>query len=583
MVSTNGHAAKLGDDRRKEAAKDKDAYPADAFVSSECLFWQLPSDITPGTSQWLQHVVQHSQKKVAPPACDLSAAARSSLFRDETANLVWRYPKRTGWKNVLDGAAAAFMWHYVVWGLFFAIGLVLVSPLVLDMLTWNAIAVLLAVYVTQIVLWQPQWKTGSPRWVSRGCMESPLLNGCFRFGNSTLIREMEKRGSRSGSAELERFWPAGTEEKNTERDGQTTGNSDLRLRRQYVFCFSPHGIIGLCRGACAAESWQHLFPKVFGSWGSFGMAFYLPGFREFSLMVGCVDASRKVLANLPREGAVLTPPKLAASTALSEAARARLRMQEDDKVHSISLLPGGIREMQLSETDRMPFDGNGGKGSVTRHVCLDRNGFVRLAAERKAMLVPVVAFGERWCYEKVDVARFVRGNGLCRAIGIASVFRRLRLALIGIRGQSICLPLPSRFCRALFGKEQVKLFPTLLPKCEWLYAEPPMASESHAPAEQTKTCVQLYGRDWQGLVPATGDGPAARVGRRFLPDEADTKCNLGFAWVFGQAIETTSEDVDALHAHYIFESLRIFEQYKRRFGYSPTDRMHCVGVKYAQN
>ena len=45
-------------------------------------------------------------------------------------------------------------------------------------------------------------------------------------------------------------------------------------------------------------------------WGSFGMAFYIPGVREFSLWAGCIDASKPVLMknmNKYHENVMLLP------------------------------------------------------------------------------------------------------------------------------------------------------------------------------------------------------------------------------------------------------------------------------------
>jgi len=142
---------------------------------------------------------------------------------------------------------------------------------------------------------------------------------------------------------------------------------DVDPTKKYMFGYTPHGILGLCRGASGGSAWHKLYPEVYPRWGSFGAAFYLPGIREFSHIFGVVDAGKKTL------------------------------MQLDS---SIALIPGGIREMSLTDRD----------SKVTQLVLKDRFGFISLAKERGMPLVPVFVFGEKWATKKVTV----RPEGLRR-------------------------------------------------------------------------------------------------------------------------------------------------------------------------
>ena len=100
-------------------------------------------------------------------------------------------------------------------------------------------------------------------------------------------------------------------------DAWIVREAELDPNKQCVFGWAPHGILGVCRAA-SAGTWKGM-SNIPGRWGSFGMAFYIPGAREFSLAVGAVDASKDVLEGRIRDG------------------------------ESIHLVPGGIREMMLTD------------------------------------------------------------------------------------------------------------------------------------------------------------------------------------------------------------------------------------------
>lgn len=65
---------------------------------------------------------------------------------------------------------------------------------------------------------------------------------------------------------------------------------------RYLFACYPHGVYGVCRAfSGGASNWGRLYPGIQSRWGSFGMAFYIPGVREFSLFCGCLDAGKSTL------------------------------------------------------------------------------------------------------------------------------------------------------------------------------------------------------------------------------------------------------------------------------------------------
>jgi len=139
---------------------------------------------------------------------------------------------------------------------------------------------------------------------------------------------------------------------------------------RYMFACYPHGVYGVCRAFSGGNrNWGQLYPGISSRWGSFGMAFFLPGVREFSLFCGCLDAGKPTL----------------------------LRAINKYK-QNVTLLPGGIDEMQLTD----------GTSTNTQIVMSDRKGYAKLAIETGSDLVPGFCFGEKWVHKTLLLPRWIR-------------------------------------------------------------------------------------------------------------------------------------------------------------------------------
>jgi len=135
----------------------------------------------------------------------------------------------------------------------------------------------------------------------------------------------------------------------------------LDAKKKYIFSVAPHGIIGVCRLLFEGTVWRRLFPS-FGDrprWCGATPQFLVPGCREMMLAFA-MDASKPYLQKELRSG------------------------------RSLLLLPGGTAELLLTDTSQ-----------DTKQVITDRKGFVKLAVQEEAELVPIVVFGEKWCYNQV--------------------------------------------------------------------------------------------------------------------------------------------------------------------------------------
>lgn len=207
----------------------------------------------------------------------------------------------------------------------------LLSPRFLDVCSWRALWGFSALYTAQLFLYKPHLSKGWPfHWFLYG----PLTDYCLHYYDSTSIRE----------------------------------GPPLDPKGQYLFAVYPHGVYGVCRiFSGGATNWKVLFPGISARWGSFGMAFNIPGVREFSLFASCLDASKPVLEKAIKRG------------------------------ENVMLLPGGIDEMNLTD----------GTSTTTKLVMGDRKGYAKLAIENGLDIVPGFCFGEKWIHKTVQAPKFI--------------------------------------------------------------------------------------------------------------------------------------------------------------------------------
>lgn len=149
---------------------------------------------------------------------------------------------------------------------------------------------------------------------------------------------------------------------------------------RYVFACHPHGAFAFNRGLvgfCTDVFWEAAFPGIKFRVLTATAAFYVPWIREMWLWSYCVDASKKT--------AVYVMEKLGCS---------------------IFVYPGGEREQM--ETQR------------GRHILylLNRKGFVKLAMQQGALLVPVYSFGECNLYHHFQIGIGFR-KWLVKRFGVA--------------------------------------------------------------------------------------------------------------------------------------------------------------------
>lgn len=155
------------------------------------------------------------------------------------------------------------------------------------------------------------------------------------------------------------YFPITLERSNGDGDGEEMDS------RPYVFVYHPHGVIGLGSfGAFATTGcgFAQLFPGVAVRLLTLDQNFYLPFVREVLLWFGMCSCSLGACNNLLRAG------------------------------WSICLLVGGARE----SLEARP-------GDEYRLVLSKRRGFVKVAIENNAQLVPVIGFGEIDAFDRVQL------------------------------------------------------------------------------------------------------------------------------------------------------------------------------------
>ncbi|GFF59528.1 diacylglycerol O-acyltransferase 2A [Aspergillus udagawae] len=147
----------------------------------------------------------------------------------------------------------------------------------------------------------------------------------------------------------------------------------LSPRRKYIFGYHPHGIaIRGAIGALAADTagFSELFPGITNTLLMKDEAFYQPLYREYLLSTGVSGVSRSsCIRHLTRGG-----------------------HDGQGMGRAITITVGGSREYNIAKPGTM--------GVVVRI----RKGFVRVAVETGADIVPVIAFGENELFDSVDMS-----------------------------------------------------------------------------------------------------------------------------------------------------------------------------------
>ncbi|CAE7583083.1 DGAT2B [Symbiodinium natans] len=136
-----------------------------------------------------------------------------------------------------------------------------------------------------------------------------------------------------------------------------TRTAKLDPKRNYIFGYHPHGVISmgaLCNFTTEATGFSALFPGLSLRLLTLGLNFRIPVFREYLLGIGVNDVSRKSI-----EGNLARGPGA-----------------------SVMIVIGGARE----SLETAP--------GTNKLILGNRKGFVKLALQRGASLVPVYSFGE---------------------------------------------------------------------------------------------------------------------------------------------------------------------------------------------
>jgi len=147
--------------------------------------------------------------------------------------------------------------------------------------------------------------------------------------------------------------------------------------RKYLFGYHPHGMIS--HGAFAAFStealgFSQLFPGIRNTLLTLDSNFHVPFYREYLLWMGLASVSKESCTKLLSQGGP----------------------NNEGMGRAITIVVGGARES---------LETNPG---TLRLVLNCRKGFVKLAVETGADLVPVLNFGENDIYEQLNPAEHPR-------------------------------------------------------------------------------------------------------------------------------------------------------------------------------
>lgn len=146
---------------------------------------------------------------------------------------------------------------------------------------------------------------------------------------------------------------------------------NLLPTRKYIFGYHPHGIIS--HGAWAAFATDALgfsdkFPGITNSLVTLDSNFRLPLYREYVLSMGLQSVSKESITNVLTRGGP----------------------NNEGMGRAVTIVIGGARESLEAQPKTL------------RLVIKERKGFIKLALQTGADLVPVLAFGENDLYDQLD-------------------------------------------------------------------------------------------------------------------------------------------------------------------------------------
>ena len=142
--------------------------------------------------------------------------------------------------------------------------------------------------------------------------------------------------------------------------------ADLDPKQPYILSYHPHGVIGMgvnCTLNTNTAGFRELFPGL-RRWGvTLREVFYFFLVREYILLAGFISADREALESKLRQG------------------------------DSIVLITGGAAEALYAQSGRFTL------------YLKRRQGFIKLALETGAAVVPCLGFGENDSFSTLDVAK----------------------------------------------------------------------------------------------------------------------------------------------------------------------------------
>ena len=140
---------------------------------------------------------------------------------------------------------------------------------------------------------------------------------------------------------------------------------DLDPKKKYVFGFGPHGLYGLSLVSIVygLDQWSKLFPGIDLLGITLPINFWVPIWRDLILCIGVGDSNANSI---------------------------RYRINQGPPGTSMVIAVGGQREFRLMKPGHMDL------------VIKSRKGFVKIALQTGASLVPILSFGENELYHSIE-------------------------------------------------------------------------------------------------------------------------------------------------------------------------------------
>ncbi|EMP40046.1 Diacylglycerol O-acyltransferase 2 [Chelonia mydas] len=313
----------------------------------------------------------------------------------------------------------------------------------------------------------------------------------------------------------------------------------LQHGHNYIIGAHPHGILcvgAFCNFITESTGFSEKFPGIRPFLATLAGNFRLPVFREYLMSGGLCPVTRQAIGYL---------------------------LSQNGSGNAVAVVIGGAAESLSCQP------------GITTLILKNRKGFVRMALQHGAHLVPAFSFGENDLFRQVvfEEGSWMRGiqKRFQKLVGFAPcVFYGRGLTSIHSRG---FLPYPKPITTvSLSGLSKAHLVPA------FSFGENDLFRQVVFEEGSWMRGIQKRFQKLVGFAPCVfyGRGLTSIHSRGFLPYPKPITTVIGEPVTVPRIKEPSHETVDLYHAMYIRSLLKLFNDHKAKYGLSEADELRIL-------